>query len=85
MLSPSPTIHGPPIQQSSDRHEPRDLPTLAAESHREDVQERIRTEIHAGTVRVRPWPGKPDRVEVISEQIDDNGKPPCTRRPDGLI
>jgi hypothetical protein len=42
-----------------------DPASLAANSHRPEVQRVIREAIRRGKVRVVPFPGSPDRVKVI--------------------
>jgi hypothetical protein len=50
------------------------MPTPPNESHRDyleanadkpEVQEEIRLEIRAGTIRVIPWPGRPDWIRIV--------------------
>jgi hypothetical protein len=41
---------------------------LAADSDYEDVQTQIRHAIHAGSIRVRPWPGHPERVRIMAAE-----------------
>jgi hypothetical protein len=61
-MQPSiPTASRRAIRRSPDRH----AAALAADSHRDDVREQIRHAIRAGTFRVAPWPGEPDRVRLI--------------------
>src|SRR4051812_7076403 len=53
--------------------EPRYWADLAAASDRDDAREQIRLAIHAGTIRVRPWPGYPARVRIVSS-ADGNAR-----------
>jgi hypothetical protein len=70
MLPPNPTIVGPTIRESRATRGSSDWVSLASESHRDGIQERIRDEIRAGTIRVGPWPGDPDRVRIIPGPVN---------------
>ena len=50
---------------------PCDLASLAAGSDRDGVREQIRREIRGGTIRVKPWPGNPERVRTIPVRVRD--------------
>ena len=50
---------------------PRNLASLATDSHRDGVREVIRRAIRGGTIRVRPWPGDPERVRIIPVHVID--------------
>jgi hypothetical protein len=70
MLPPNPMIVGPTVRKSRATQGPSDWVSLASESHRDGIQERIRHAIRAGTIRVGPWPGDSDRVRIIPGPVE---------------
>ena len=64
MLRMSPSIAGPSIRLSPTRQKAGRWSELAHDSDCEDVQIRIGNAIRAGSIRVRPWPGDPERVRI---------------------
>ena len=68
MLRMSPTIAGPSLRPSPMRREAMSWSGLADDSDCEDVQTLIRNAIRAGSIRVRPWPGDPERVRIIAAE-----------------
>jgi hypothetical protein len=56
---------GPTVQRTINRREARGQHDLEAHSHRDDVRREIRDAIRAGTIRVVPCPGDPERVWII--------------------
>jgi hypothetical protein len=70
MKPPILTIGGLSSRRSPADRQPRAWSDLEAESHRDDVRERIRDAVRAGTVRVRPCPEDPERVQVIASPLD---------------
>jgi hypothetical protein len=70
MLPPNPTIAGLTVKKTRATQGPGDWTSLASESHRDGIQERIRQAIRAGTIRVGPWPGDPERVRIIPGPVE---------------
>lgn len=65
MLPPEPPSDGPVTPTPPKPSGARSWRKLAADSDREVVQEQIRNAIRSGEIRVRPWPGDPERVQII--------------------
>jgi hypothetical protein len=65
MLPTHLTASRPTVQRTIERRETRGQHELEAHSHRDDAREEIQAAIHAGTIRVVPCPGDPERVWII--------------------
>lgn len=70
MLPPEPPSDGPETPMPPTTSGERSWKKLAADSDDEDVQEQIRSAIRAGAIRVRPWPGDRERVQIIPVTVE---------------
>jgi hypothetical protein len=64
LMRNAPTIERPPMRRMVRRWS-----ELAADSDLEDVQTQITKAIRAGSIRVRPWPGQPQRVRITAVEV----------------